>query len=125
MFQVTAPLAGCHQREHWQDVEVANRRRGPFVEEAFGSGPTSSAWSLTGVTAAEGANTSIHLAAPEVEGITGQYFANRQLTRPRPRPKTISRLSGLRAENLRLAGLRAEDALGDACHSGHCELTLP
>jgi hypothetical protein len=29
------------------------------------------------------------------------------------------------AESLRFAGLPAEEALGDACHSGRRELTLP
>jgi len=60
-----------------------------------------------------------------VEGITGQYFANCRLTPASPAAQDDIAAERLRAESLRLAGLRAEEALGDVCHSGHREVTFP
>ncbi|HEV2088876.1 MAG TPA: hypothetical protein VGR21_11255 [Cryptosporangiaceae bacterium] len=57
-------------------------------------------------TVEKGAETSIYLASsPEVEGVTGQYFANRRPKKSSPRSHDIEAGERLWHESERLVGL--------------------
>ena len=84
------------------------RRRGPAAAGCGSCSPSSRPFMKT---PEQGAATSIHLAsAPELEGVTGRYFANgrREATPPR-RPTTRPRRPGSGDVSAELVGLAPSD----------------